>query len=156
MTYLSPRSGRRRKAWGEAQRNPRLSVRDRAEPAERPIAESQLISCDIGETMRNSAAVGRFAGCTLISYSLPGVSLRSTPGFTLPSASRTQVSRRQSDEVRRASPRVTMRYNVNAEPEKSFRGLTILELVVHSWKRCSKQRSRLRNDRRRGELRRTF
>ena len=52
----SPRSGRWRKAWGEAQRNPRIAIQKTSKPAERPTVESSLLD------VVYRTAIDRFAG----------------------------------------------------------------------------------------------
>jgi len=61
----SPRSGRQHKAWGEAQRNPRIKDVKTIEPAERPIADTTQT--------RVAAAVSRSADFDNLEVSVPGV-----------------------------------------------------------------------------------
>ena len=78
LICLSPRSGRQRKAWGGAKRNPRLATIMKFKRAKRAIAQTPQVT-----VMNRLSPTSRAA----ILYSTdPGVPLakpRSTPGFTL-------------------------------------------------------------------------
>ena len=84
---LSPRSGREHKAWGGAQRNPRLKS-PRFQARETGDSGNSIES----ETKHPSAQRQRLCrplrGLEFLARRLPGVPLRSTPGFMLPPASR--------------------------------------------------------------------
>ena len=64
-------SGRQRKAWGGAQRNPRLESENDCQPAERATVFVEIPGC---RPLPQAVAFGPV---------VPGVSQRSTPGFTL-------------------------------------------------------------------------
>src|SRR6266498_137946 len=71
---ISPRSGRRHKAWGEAQRTPGSPTQKLAEPAKRPIAVR------LQNVNHDDSTVGRSAGFDYFRLAVPGVPLRFTPG----------------------------------------------------------------------------
>jgi hypothetical protein len=92
---LSPRSGREHKAWGGAQRNPRIQTHINIEPVKRAAAGKnedlnqiwvihRFIKMVLGSLVRYRP----LRGLLCLTRRRPGVPLRSTPGFMLPPASR--------------------------------------------------------------------
>src|SRR5437660_4991484 len=77
MTHLfqNPRSGWKHKAWGGAKRNPRLTKRNQTERAQRATAPAQRFT-----VIKGYRPLG---GLCLHTPTIPGVPLRSTPGFML-------------------------------------------------------------------------
>jgi hypothetical protein len=86
LVRRSLRSGRRDKAWGGAQRNPRNRGEKYAKPAERPTVESST-----NDVFAIPTSIGCFRGlCNFFVLRHPGVPLRFTPGFMPSSAPRTK------------------------------------------------------------------
>jgi hypothetical protein len=75
--FYSLRSRRKHKAWGVS---PRMGETMTAKPAKRATASSQIMFS------YSLAPVARFTGSENLLSRLPGVPLRSTPGFMLPPA----------------------------------------------------------------------
>jgi hypothetical protein len=109
----SPRSGRKHEAWGGAQRNPRKRIVNERQAHE--VGDSSCSGAATCQLVAAETAVTRFAGSCIDWNWVPGVPLRSTPGFMLPSASRTG---------RRSSLQAT------SSPRKSFFSLLLTVLAA--------------------------
>jgi len=79
----SPRSGRQHKAWGGAQRNPRIVRRNKKSP------RSGAAAVRLNQT--RSAVLPRAPRAQLVLLPIPWGSLRITPGFMLSPASRVRI-----------------------------------------------------------------
>jgi len=84
----SPRSERQHKAWGGVQRNPGKKIP--TQPQTREAGDSGFGNNEPPSCDAETGAVAHFVGLVFINISFPGVPLRFTPGFMLPSASRTR------------------------------------------------------------------
>ena len=116
----SPRSGRRHKAWGGAQRNPRIINIKTAEPAKRPIelattkttfAIDLPFLCILRVRTAPVPTVGRSAGFDYFSTHGPGVPLRFTPGFTPSPASRVVQNRKPRPRSELKHSTIALRIN---------------------------------------------